>query len=633
MRKERGSALIVAVLVMVILTLLGISFLLLAETENRIAENERRAAQALYFAESGARSVVQWFQRPGDPGNLVTPPAAALDRTLRKVDDDGDPATPPHDQDGSTWPRYKQGIDANGDGFDDFFDRPYRFDLRNTFLGTEDGPDVRIDAAAGGAGRLFLDAFSDVLLGGFPDAGAGVRARILRIDVYAPPYLNIGGAWTRYGVATVKVIGRIVRTVSGTDEVLAERMVKVVLGEIPYATPFGPLHSCRELAFQGPLTVAWGAVTAVDEVRLDPDHTRIPASFPREIPAGTRVDLLWGYDSGNFAAYRDAIAAGGRVLEDPWLRVLAGGAIVGAPAGLTQPYPFAWTPGNPLLSGQFPAHEPGLDGTHSNLFQGMELVGCPELDYELWKSIATSGQEGVEYYAWDAGAGGFRRDGVGAPQSFRVLTDLDPSDPSRRPAVRFFDTADGLPPHDDDADGSFDNLTPAIAIDGGTWSSQGVIVVNARTVRMSAVIGRPAPMRFPGEPFQDSNQNGRWDAGEGWVNLRYPAAVGGSFRADAADGLQDDGTTAAPVRNARGPLATENVAMNGILFTSGLFEVTGGGGTVHYGSVIARGGIVQPNPLSPSARIYWAEGIRTGDWPPADWGLPRVTATRWETDL
>jgi hypothetical protein len=40
---------IIAVLVMVMLTLLGISFLLMAETENRIAENERLGLQALYF--------------------------------------------------------------------------------------------------------------------------------------------------------------------------------------------------------------------------------------------------------------------------------------------------------------------------------------------------------------------------------------------------------------------------------------------------------------------------------------------------------------------------------------------------------------------------------------------------------
>ena len=37
--RERGSALVIAVLVTVILTLLGVAFLLMGETENKIAEN------------------------------------------------------------------------------------------------------------------------------------------------------------------------------------------------------------------------------------------------------------------------------------------------------------------------------------------------------------------------------------------------------------------------------------------------------------------------------------------------------------------------------------------------------------------------------------------------------------------
>ena len=43
---ERGSAMVIAMLVSVILTLLGVSYLLMAETENRISENERLSDQA-----------------------------------------------------------------------------------------------------------------------------------------------------------------------------------------------------------------------------------------------------------------------------------------------------------------------------------------------------------------------------------------------------------------------------------------------------------------------------------------------------------------------------------------------------------------------------------------------------------
>lgn len=464
---------IVAVLVMVILTLLGVSFLLIAETENRIAENERLSAQALYFSEAGARAVVQWFNHPGSSGNLANPPIGVLDRTLREIDDDGDGegGTPTHLQDGSTWPRYKQDVDRNGDGLDDVFDRPYRRELKNTFLGTEAGPDIRIDGSAAGAARTFLDAFSEALLGGYPGGATGVHARIRRIDVYGPPYVEIGGEWTRYGVATVKVVGRIVRTDPEAEVVLAERWVKVVLNEIPYATPFGALHSCGDLDMSGPITASWGAVTAVGDVRLDGDHTHRPASFPRVPPPGARVDLLWG-DATRFGDYRSQVDH--LPVEDPWLRILAGGDLREpghVVPGVPQPNPFPWTDGQTSLgAGQHPSHAgPGLE-THSNLFQTMTLVGCPELDYQLWKAIATSGQDGIEYYAWDGSA--FRRDGVGAPGSFQVLSDDDPADPDARPRILFFDTTDGVAPHDDDGDGTYDNLTPLPIVIAGTWSSR-----------------------------------------------------------------------------------------------------------------------------------------------------------------
>ena len=104
-------------------------------------------------------------------------------------------------QDGSTWPRYKQGVDLNFDGNDDLFLQPYRGDLTHALLGTLDGPDIRIDGTPAGtaAARSHLDAMSESLIPGYPGAGAGVRARISRIDIYAPPYVELNGAWTRHG--------------------------------------------------------------------------------------------------------------------------------------------------------------------------------------------------------------------------------------------------------------------------------------------------------------------------------------------------------------------------------------------------------------------------------------------------
>ena len=50
---ESGFAIVVVLLVIVILTLLGTSFLLMAETENRIAENERLSAQGALRGRDG----------------------------------------------------------------------------------------------------------------------------------------------------------------------------------------------------------------------------------------------------------------------------------------------------------------------------------------------------------------------------------------------------------------------------------------------------------------------------------------------------------------------------------------------------------------------------------------------------
>ncbi len=636
---ERGSALIIAVLVMVILTLLGISFLLLAETENRIAENEKLASQALYFAEAGTRAVLQWLNDPNGARNVANPPIAALDRTLRQIDEDGDPTTPAHDQDGSAaWPRYKQAVDLDLDGIDDVFDRPYRKEYVDTFLGLElgnakngiKGPDIRIDGAVAGAAHDFLEQMSERLMAGYPAAQVGIRARIARIDIYAPPYLQLGGDWTRFGLATVKVVGQIVRSRDDGEEILAERIVKAVVNEIPYSTPYGSIHSCGSLSLRGQLPVHWGAVTAIDNIQLDTDHRKIPASLPRVAPAGARIDLLAGFDNPvTFDSYRDAISAPiQRRVEDPWLRVLAGSALSPAP-----PPPFVWTP--PLDAGEYPSHEPAADGTHSNLFQDLSLVGCPELDYELWKTIASAGQEGVEYWVWASGDT-FRRNGVGATRTFRDIAHVDPANPTSRPTILFFDTKDGFPPHDDNADGTFENLTPDIAVDGGTWTPRGVIYLNAESLRTSTVAGRSELIRPPGEPFQDHDEDGVWQEGESWINLRYPTVLNpsvpaGQFVADAADLLSDAGPPTSAVRNDHGPEIPAEVSLHGILYLTGTFNATGPG--LYYGSVIARGGVIQPNPLSPTVEIYWNDGIRTGKWPPPAWGLPRVVVTRWETDL
>src|SRR5262245_8573961 len=81
----QGSSPTIGTLVTAILALLGLSYLMMAQTENTIAENERNAATAMYVAEAGARLVVSWFNDPTSTGYLV-PTVGNVDRTLRVFD-------------------------------------------------------------------------------------------------------------------------------------------------------------------------------------------------------------------------------------------------------------------------------------------------------------------------------------------------------------------------------------------------------------------------------------------------------------------------------------------------------------------------------------------------------------------
>ncbi len=631
-RGERGSAMIIAILVMVILTLLGISFLLLAETENKIAENERLSAQALFAAESGARMVKRWFDRPEAdyPNvNVLNPPLAAVDRTLREIDDDGDPATAAVAQDGSAaHPRYKQSTDR-------IFQRPYRPTLEDTLLGTEDGPDMRISTDTA-AGKTFLALLSQKLFPNYPGTG-GLQAHITRVDIYAPPYIELGSGWTRYGMATVKIVAGIYKVQGTVRTMLSERMIKAVLNETPFPGAYGPLQSCDNMSFNGDLTVHWGAATAINASDLTNNDKKILGSWPRVPPAGPRQDMLWGYDAVNgtapFQAYKTAVE--GMEIQDPWFRYIGGGPIADCPATVPpdyQPYPFVWSwnPPGPIGAGTQPFHD-AVTGTRSNIYQNFPLVSCPDFDYETWKGIATSGTSDVHYFTWVSGDT-FKENGTGTAKTFRQWTDYAPAS-GQREGLFFFDTTDGLAPHDDDSDGNYDNLTPAIRLQGGTWGSRGFIFLNTVEFQSKGVNGRTITMKAPGEPWLDINQNGIFDAGEPWVNLQYPTTYNGTFYSKANDDMLDDGThpgTAVAVRNGQGPAFNAPANLWGILYNSG--KVASTGQAIYYGSVISKSGIGEDSPAAGTPDFWWDEEI-VKNWPPATWDLPRVIITRWETDL
>jgi hypothetical protein len=613
---ERGSALVIAVLVSVILALLGISFLLMGETENRIAQNEKRAAQALYAAEAGSMAVKRWFDDPSSA--LRFPPPSVVDRTQRRILDENDPYDPadviPANGTIGSFPYYKQGVNLDGMGGDDLFDRPYQSGMLHSLMGTPEGPDMRIDESDGAA-RTFLEDLTQTLLGDFPGEGGGIYALISRIDIYAPPYIEVGANWSRYGLATVKVTARLYKPDRGGERVIAEKEIETVLGEAPYQGPYGPLHSCGGLNFRNlsEWTLHWGPITAAGATDITAPATnpldQIPESLPREEPGMPRVDPLWN-TVGAVAFNNFKHSIDGSFIDDPWFRMLSRGAIAGLAAGAVQPEPpFPYPP---------PGEAPDYCCDHSNLAHSLPLVPCPVYDYDIWKLVAISGERDVRYFVWSGGSR-FRENGAGEERTFQEWT-------AGEEGVYFFETMDRLLPHDTDGDGLFDNLTPAITV-SGDWHFRGLIYLNSFNFSIDHTPATLAVLNAPGEPFQDADQDGIYDAGEAWINLAYPTTAGtidNSIEADAD-------SSGSPVRDPRGPDITGvPVSFEGILFTNGFFEATGN--ATYYGTVIARQGVTQADPggAQPTPHIYWDESIKNG-WPPPGWALPRTVITSWRT--
>ena len=612
MRSESGSALVIAMLISVILALLGISFLMIAETESKLAQNEKRAAQTLYVAEAGLRTVKRWFDLTDT--SLGFPPSAAVDRTLRRVIDENDPYDPADvtTADGvvGSYPYYKQGVDDDGDGVTDLFDPPYRGQLVHELLGTEDGPDMRIDDGDA-AGAVFLADLSRDLLGDFPGEPGGVTARISRIDIYAPPYTPFGSNWRRYGLASVKVTARVYRDAGGTLEVLGENAVKGVLSETPYRAPHGPLHSCRDVSFVprtgGEVTVRWGAISSVGDVVLTTVpgvFNGVPESLRRNLPFKPGVDQLWPPDETDFDNL--AAAIDGEEIEDPWFRVLSGGTLT--PLSGNQPYP-------PSI----PALPPPPPQDKSNLIQNQSLVVCPKYDYDMWKGIAHSGARDVHYFV-SIGSGLFKENGTGPSVNFQAATD-------GKEGLFFFDTTDGVPPTDSNGDDVYENLTQAIEL-SSNWTFKGFIFLNASSVRANGVTGQPVTVHPPGEPFLDLDLDGAYDPGERFINLVYPTTA-----AEVDDGIVTDTLAGGAVRDDRGVAIPDvPVSFQGIFYNTGVFEATGTG--TFYGTVIALSGVTQSpaDGTEDTPTIIWDEAIAGDDWPPDGWNLPRVVITEWDTD-
>jgi Tfp pilus assembly protein PilX len=68
---ERGSVMVLALIILVLLTLIGISATTTSELETRISRNERDFVQEFYVADSGWQEAIEWVNtRPAAPAQI-----------------------------------------------------------------------------------------------------------------------------------------------------------------------------------------------------------------------------------------------------------------------------------------------------------------------------------------------------------------------------------------------------------------------------------------------------------------------------------------------------------------------------------------------------------------------------------
>jgi hypothetical protein len=585
---ERGSALILATLISVI------------------------ASMALYVAEAGARLTVAWFGDPSSTGFQV-PTTGQLDRAKRLLDHDDNPGTPRvlAAAGDAAKPLYKDSaLTPSGP-----FDKPFRSALADTFYGVETGSDADPNFANAGPDLIVTSAhlatINDALFPNFPSAD--LRARIARIEVYAPPILNSGGADTRMGIATVRVVGGVFIYPGTADErQIATRVVKAVVNEIPVPGPGGPLQSCAALGYNGEFSVHWGTSASVGNADLP---SNLDSKSNTGLPYALHDPFTYINGANTLASW--ATAHDGNDIEDPWFKFVAGGTIDEATNGNPQPWPHTY-PGD-------------TTSDHSNLFQNT-LISCPTFDYSLWKWIAQSGNRKNYYYEHDSGTN-FKLDGMGAAVSFRNAT-------SGQAGVFFFDTTDGSPPNGLPYTDASSNLTPAVNLSGGAWGTQGFVFLNAKEFGTTGLGGVNRTVIPPGEPGD----------GSGFVNLDYPSTLTGTYTVrDGAvnfetfqdpvtgewhctDAQQCDGAAripaGSPVQDDYGIPFVASMAMDGVLYISGVFNIQGNAN--YFGSVIGQQGVIDS---AGSPNFFFDESLIKGNWPRKGMDVPRVIVTAWETDL
>lgn len=320
MRKlDKGSALLITLMVLVVLSLTGLSFIFLADTENLISNNYYRGMTALVSAQTGVYAINSWFNNPTRTADLV-PPAASMDFTTRAYAPDG----------GGTATKWKAGGVVAGIRP---FDKPYvgAVDTNTAvhqFFGTEDDPDVVIDIASA-AGKSYMHTLNSTLFGVAYAAAADVvpqggGVHIRRIALYAPPVGPYPADPTdarnqAYGICTALVEAEMVNP---SGQVVATRRVRGIITDINYSVAGEALDVDGDIGINGNVRIHWGNMKSTEQMIDNQDQfiaDGAPYSVSTTGSVGLCATLMGTYDEATDTGTQPTL--NGDVIGDPWLLV------------------------------------------------------------------------------------------------------------------------------------------------------------------------------------------------------------------------------------------------------------------------------------------------------------------------
>ena len=541
LRDDRGSALLVSLMVIVGLSMLGLGFVAISETETSIAANHANSLQTEAIAETGARTVVEMFQNPDWaiaqgflPANDVkTTPTLGQIKVVRTFTITEGTSTTTYSS------VYKPATDAK------LLDKPYRPKNDDRFFGDEDTADLLFNRTTAQAN---IDALNSALFGTKPEDR--INGEITEIKIFAPPI--VGGTLTadpgdatgkrkfwvggrRYGVATVKVTAQKYSDPKNRTGLISQHVVRLTVGEFPLPIPAGPIQGNADVSFGGSFAVHWGIESSRDT--LDPSNST-GSTDVSSVPWANAYEHLHfehGYEnvgaSGVAQVYPTITGSPfddqnyfqevlGKGFNDPWFGARAAGD--NKVDGSGEPYGT-----NPMCFGySYTSDETATSNAPRNFqwqdvnsFPMQKKVVFPTIKYAFWKKVAQQGKgsPGVFYFKYDGS--GFKKNGSGTshPMSYWVNT-LNGA--KLGPGFYFFDTNDATDPQALTGASHDAKLTPA-----ESWNSSdangnllmvGFIYMNALkwgTTGFKNSQGTVAA-NWPGELFRDIGYQ-QWDTSTG----------------------------------------------------------------------------------------------------------------------